>query len=268
MTDTPPVKKRTVGSVRLRFRAFRRLLVRNEIFFKTVAATLLAAASVSIGWRQSTLSEKQLIAANQQHDAALEQQKLAALQSEIAIAQAMPSFDIKYTQKLNTATQFYEDDDITVENNGGPVHQFQASVLFIVDLAAGLPPIKLKLSVFDYFFVASLTGARKGLLVTFSGKKNNLSYVTFFRDLLKQPGDVGDRKYVAGSPKILLHLRYLDLIERHHDDYFEVSPTTGSRASNLSTFEEAETRRSISLRDLTVEKIVPQLDALIKQLRD
>jgi hypothetical protein len=103
MTVTPPVKKRTAGPARLRFRAFRRLLIRNEIFFKTVAATALTGASIFIGVQQLRIAERQSITAQKQSGPADKQLALTNLQSQIAEAQALPSFEMRIITARNDA---------------------------------------------------------------------------------------------------------------------------------------------------------------------
>jgi cell division protein FtsL len=104
MTVSPEPKKSTVSPVRLQFTAFRRCLTRNEIFFKTIAATTLTVASIAIGIQQMHIAKRQSETAEKQNALSDKQVAFVDLQSRIAEAQAMPSFDIKILQVLNLAS--------------------------------------------------------------------------------------------------------------------------------------------------------------------
>jgi hypothetical protein len=119
VTDISLVKKRTAGPVRLRVRGLRRFLTRNEIFFKTIVATLVTAI----------LSGAAIYIAAQQKG-------IAEIQRQIAEAQALPSFEIKVSKQRNDQTGFYETSELTIDNNGGAVREFRADVVYFLDLTA------------------------------------------------------------------------------------------------------------------------------------
>jgi hypothetical protein len=75
--------------------------------------------------------------------------------------------------------------------------------------------------------------------------------------------------YVNTEQQTFLHLRYLDIINRSHDEYYQVTPLYGSHLISSDVgralFEEASPSNRVNLRDLTVDKIAPKLEELIKK---
>ncbi len=273
MTPLPPPSKRGTPAIRIRLRRLRRFLTRNEIFFKTVAATTLTFASLVVGVFQLNNAERQSKAAEQQRILSDKQATLADLQTRLAEAQALPSFDIRISQIANPATGKADNNVLTIENSGGPVREFSARAIYFVEVSAAerkIPypkPVELRIPVNDYYSASALTATSKGNLATIFGNDNNASFITFSRALAAS-ADRQNWTFANTEERTFLRLLYLDLLNRSHEEYYEVAPVRGSKMistdAGRAAFAEAAPEKRISLRDLTVERVSAQLIDLMK----
>jgi hypothetical protein len=150
---------------------FREFLTENEIFFKTAAATLLSlmALIVSIG---------QFVTARQR-------KTFLELQARIAEANVLPQFEVAIHQQLNEATGTYDNNNLIIRNDAGPVHQFnaEAAVFIHVNAIRGTPvsSTTFDLPVNSYFGSQFPSTAGKGQLTSVSGYRNNAMFIALER---------------------------------------------------------------------------------------
>jgi hypothetical protein len=72
----------------------------------------------------------------------------------------------------------FDDNFLTIDNLGGPVHDFEARAILIVDIATAdnSTPVKtayVKLHIAGYFAASEISAVSRGHLVTMVGKDNN-----------------------------------------------------------------------------------------------
>jgi hypothetical protein len=74
--------------------------------------------------------------------------------------------------------------------------------------------------------------------------------------------------YANSEEQTFLHIQYKDILNRPHDEYYEVAPVLGSsiidRNTGRALFEEAAPIKRVSLRNLTVDKVSHDLTSLMK----
>jgi hypothetical protein len=245
---------------------FRDLLSRNEILFKTVAATALSIMAVIV-------SVAQFVTARQQF-------RLSELQAHIAEANALPVFEIALRQQLNNATGTYDENYLEVVNGGGPVHDFNAEPMYILRIRATMEydhPNKLgkfgstdfEVPVNDYFIWQVLSAVSKGLLIRCSGYQNNAQYNAILKralEITKQP----PWAILLLDQLVYVGLTYHDLLDRLHEDMYEV-PLVGS-GSRLSDKDGRVIRDKwragprVNLNDITAEQLLSEAaDRIQKQ---
>src|ERR1700730_9919422 len=206
--------------------SLREFLTRNEIIFKTVAAT--------------ALSLMDLIVSLAQLFTAIDQKSLVALQERISEAQALPQFEVAIHQRRNDETGKFDDNYLEVINSGGPIHEFSAEAAFFLRVNAVMPhvsgntssliPSRIATTTFEmpvggYFTAQGVSSAGKGQLVTVSGYHNNAA-IDALEKSARQAAD--NAKWDAFNLDTLVYvkLRYSDMLDRSHEDYYEV-PTVG-----------------------------------------
>jgi hypothetical protein len=261
----PPPKAHRLASTRS-------WLKTNKVFFDTVAATCLAVASITVAILQTGIASRTSDASEKQNALLDKQNALVTLQSRITEAQAMPTFDIKIHQLPNDAGRA-DDNVLTIDNSGGPVHEFYARAIYILEITAGekkIPypkPVHLRIPVNDYYSANAVTAASKGHLATIFGHGNNLAFITFSR-ALSASSENNNWNYANTEEITFLHIEYTDILNRPHDEYYGVAPVSGSRIisndEGRAVFEEAAPMKRINLGDLTVDKVAQELSALMK----
>lgn len=200
---------------------FRTWLATNKIFFETIATVLLALAAIVVSVVQTRIS-------NRQNALVDKQTHLAEFQTRIAEAQAMPTFDIRIVQQRDEATQKFDDNFLTIDNLGGPVRDFEARAILIVDIATADkgPPVKaadVKLHIAGYFAISEVSAVSKGHLVTMVGKGNNRA-LSDLAMALRAEAESRAWAYSNTEEKIYLRLDYKDILDRQHSDYYVVDP--------------------------------------------
>lgn len=190
-------------------------LKKNKIFFETLAASLLSAMAIIVSVAQTKT--------------AFRQTQLLDLQTQIAEAQALPQFELAIHQKLNEETSKFDDDYLVISNRGGPVHEFVAqdaySIIVTVGATAGKIS-KLEIPVAGYFTASYVSVASTGELVTMIGNHNNAAVIALSNGLR----DAARSKQFAFAnldEHLIVRLHYRDLLNRRHDDYYEVRPVSG-----------------------------------------
>lgn len=271
MTALQTQPKSPPSRIQLRHRALRQCLHRNEIYFKTVAATALTIVSLTFGWQQMKIAERQSETAQKQSVLSDKQLALTEIQSRVAEANALPSFEIKISQIANAATGMADNNILTVDNNGGPVREFIARAIYLVEIDAAekrtpYPKVQLRISVSDYYNTTMLTAANKGHLATMFGVDNNSALNKFSR-ALSTSAEGQNWLYANTEERTFLRIEYSDILNRRHEEYYQVAPVSGSRLISREAgrhrFEQAAERR-VSLRDLTVESVSRDLAELMK----
>lgn len=261
----PPAKTHRIVSIRSWLRT-------NKIFFDTVAATCLALASITVATLQTGIASRQSDAGEKQNALLDKQNALVTFQTRITEAQAMPTFDIKIHQVTND-TGRADDNVLTIDNSGGPVHEFYARAIYILEITAAekrIPypkPVRLRIPVSDYYSASAVTAASTGHLATVFSHGNNLAFITFSR-ALSASSKANNWDYANTEEMTFLHIEYTDILNRPHDEYYGVAPVSGSRIMSnddgRAVFEEAAPMKRINLADLTVDKVSRELSAMMK----
>jgi hypothetical protein len=194
-------------------------LKRNKIFFETISASALAAAAIVI-------SVLQLYAVNQQN-------QIIDLQTRVAEAQVLPSFDMKIVQKKleqNNAQKSV----LQITNSGGPAYELIASIIFPIVISTEtikLPQRKIAIPViFDDLDLNRVTDLTKGLVFEFDvpwGDERTKKFVSDFSIVVDQIDNYVFLK--AFYPPALLQLTYKDVLNRDHTEYFDIDDAFGSQ---------------------------------------
>lgn len=189
-------------------------LIANKIFFETVTTTVLALMAIIISITQTFT--------------AIKQTDLITLQTQVAEAQALPQFELALHPKLNEQTGKFDDNNLIITNRGGPVHNFAASEAYFICVTGGLGGMisKNEVPVDDYFAYSFTSTAGVGDLVQAFGIKNNASVIALARDI-RNLADAKKMDYGILDEKLIVRLVYRDLLDRLHDDYYEVRPISG-----------------------------------------
>jgi hypothetical protein len=250
-----------------RWHSFRGLLQRNKIVFETVAATALTIASICIAIYQSTTAAKQNTLIDKQNG-------LVDLQARVAEAQAMPTLEIAIKQILDPATNRADQNELIIDNSGGPTREFDCQAVYFIEIEIGEkllpipPPIHLSIPMNDYYAYQAVTAASKGHLATISGYQNNLNFVSFSRKLSAAAEDHSWR-YANVDEKTFLRVQYTDVLDRSHEEYYEVAPVWGSRRLKTEEgrhyFAQASPMKRTSFRDLSIEKVAELVKSSKKQ---
>jgi hypothetical protein len=244
------------------FHSFREALTRNEIIFKTLAATALSLMALIVSLAQLFTAREQI--------------SLAALQERIAEVQALPQFEVAIHQRRNNDTGKFDDDYLEVVNGGGPVHEFSAETAFLLRVNAVVPhvsggtssplPSRIASITFDvpvggYFSTQGVSSAGKGQLVTISGYHNNAA-INGLEKNARQAADNAKWDAFNLDTLIYIKLRYRDMLDRAHEDYYEV-PTVGGGwrmrdADGKAVFEKWEQPGRVEMSNLSAEQLLSE----------
>lgn len=250
-------------------------LDRNKVFFETVAAFFISAASLAVivvqtflAAEQGALSKNQNEISKKQNELLEKQNELVDLQTRVVEAQAMPLFDIKISQLLNPESQKADNYVLTIDNSGGPVHEFYVTIRFVIQIQAALnkapmKQAKLSFQVFDYYAAKAVSALSKGRLVTTVAYNNNGRLFTLSKALREASLQHG-WSYANLDEETFVHLTYKDILTRFHSEYYSVAPVSGSTAlsetEGKAKFEEADKLPRKYLSELAIEKIGPLID--------
>lgn len=159
------------------------------------------------------------------------QTTLLETQTKYARIGLMPSFVIStHLFKAPPDGAFYNNDVLSVDNNGSQVDEFAARMV-----------VHLELSIFDsqslsktvqpfvlngYYSAQTTSASGTGRLTTFLGDNNNQAFVTLKRECAALAR--GQNVYVELTLKRYIRLNYLDRLGARHTDYFLVQPLYGA----------------------------------------
>jgi hypothetical protein len=250
------------------FGSFRELLTRNEIIFKTVAA--------------SALSLMALIVSAGQLFTAREQIAVASLQERIAEIQLLPQFEIAIHQRRNNETGKFDDNYLEVINTGSPVHEFTAEVATFLRVsgfnthignnAVSVIPSRIATTKFEipfggYFPMQEVSPAGKGQLVTSSGYHNNAAMIAL-ENSVREAADNAKWNVLNLDTLVYLKLTYQDMLDRLHEDYYTVPNVGGGLrmkdADGKTIFAKWGQPGRADLSHLTGEKLVSEADKHIE----
>lgn len=216
--------------------------------FETVAASLLSAMAIIVSVAQFMTTSKQT--------------KILDLQTKIAEAQALPNFEVNISQQLNDATGKFDDNLLVIRNEGGPVHDFEAHSAYFLRIKADVQGIgfrEVEIPVNGYFNTRFVSAASKGVLVTMVGQHNNALY----SNLVRATRDMATAKkwtFAVVEEKIFVRFRYLDVLERRHEDYYVVSSVGGgsriSESTGKAEFAKFEHILPLELTKLSAEQLL------------
>ncbi len=232
----------------------RRWLETNKIWFETIAASLLSLMAIVVSVAQNSTSSKQT--------------GLLSLQTQLAEAQALPQFEVAIRQKLNTATGKFDDDSLVISNRGGPIHDFTADAAYFLKVTtpgAGLDIVTTNTAVNGYFTASFISVAGTGELVTMIGNHNNARVVELL-DSLKEAARARKLTFANLTEQIVVRLRYVDLLNRRHEDYFSANPVGGgSRMADevgKARFAKWDAAPRVELSNLRAEDLLDGAGAL------
>ena len=195
----------------MKLNMFRELLIRNKVLFETVAASLLSVMAIIVSIVQTRTSSQQT--------------EIFALQTRIIEAQALPQFEVAIHQKRNDVTEKFDDNLLVVKNNGGAVHNFYEDSAYFFCISAEIPGVgfrEIKVPIGGYFISSAVSSAGTGDLVTTFGFHNNASFINLYHQT-RQAATAKKWPHVLINEQTVVHLRYRDLLDRQHEDYYDVS---------------------------------------------
>jgi hypothetical protein len=228
------------------FQLLRNVLTQNKILFETLAASLLSLMAIVVSIAQMRTASQQT--------------SLLTLQTRIAEAQALPQFEIGIHQKLNPETSKFDDDNLVVSNRGGAIHDFSADTAYFLRVEADVGDNgyrKFELPVHGYFASSYVTVSGVGDLITMTGYRNNAAYVTLVR---KTSAAASVRKWSFANvdEQLVIRLRYLDLLDRGHEDYFQV-PFVGAAIRIPKNIGEASMSRWSAMPHYELSDLTPEI---------
>jgi hypothetical protein len=187
-------------------------LKENKIFFETITASLLSAMALTVAIAQWIVSSKQT--------------SLMSLQTRIAEVQALPRFELAIHQKLNEATHTFDDNELIISNHGGAVRNFRAEVAYFLEITSGRwnPPNGIhhtELPISGYFTASFISTAGTEQLVKMVGDHNNARFANLTREMETKLDNKG-LGFANPTEDFLVRLIYRDLLDRLHEDYYQV----------------------------------------------
>lgn len=189
------------------------------MFFETAAASLLSVMAIIVASAQGCTSWQQT--------------KILDLQTRIAEAQALPQFEIALLQIVDPRTGNYDEHQLVVSNHGGPVHDFSAGAVFFVTVTTdrGVPSAKVgtaEAAIGGYFSGSFVNVSGTGQLVRMSGERNHAALVVVGK-ALRQAAQERNWAFANMDEQLVVRMRYRDLLDRQHEDYYDVRPVDGGR---------------------------------------
>ena len=223
-------------------------LTANKILFETIAAFLLSVMAIIVSITQTVTSVRQT--------------QLSALQTQIAEAQALPQFEVALHQKLNNATSKFDDTELVINNRGGPVHDFEARAAYFIKVTVGSSGAKLmmiEVPIGDYFTGSLVSVSSTGQLVTMIGNHNNATVIDLSRNL-NEAAQAKGLSFANLDERLIVRMFYRDLLDRQHEDYYEVRPVSGgTRLANdvgKISFDRWGAGQQIVLANLTADDLL------------
>jgi hypothetical protein len=249
----------------------RNFLTKNEVFFRTIATTLLAIMALAVAITQvfiaagqKTIAKEQKDIAKEQKDVAIQQKELVKLQTRIAEANALPKFILGMTKVVNQITKYPDDNDLLIENNGGEVHDFYWNVACFIRVE--FRPLdekfyrNVELPIDHYFSTQSISRGGTGLLVIMIGNKNNAIIDEIERNAQRLAKEkTGSSASV--DEHIFVYIRYSDMLDRPHEDYYRVPMVGGGIRMDDADGKEVFSRwdnfeGKLTLETLTADKLL------------
>lgn len=232
------------------FLRVRRWLERNRVIFETAAASLLSLMAIIVSIAQTCTTIKQTA--------------LLGMQTRITEAQALPQFEVAIHQKLNNESGKYDDDILQISNRGGPVHDLSANSACFLRVKihkgiAGESTTEAEFPLNGYFDTTMVSVAGIGQLMTMTGYHNNAKFIDLERGTSKL-AEARKWSFALVDLRIVLRLRYRDLLDREHEDYYEVQPVTGgtriAKAPGIADFARWEKGRPLELSSLRADNLL------------
>jgi hypothetical protein len=187
---------------KLSLESIRSSLKKNKIFFETIAALLVSTMAVLVSYSQL---------------------HIARVQINISKQVALPHFVIRAKQLTgSTDSQTYDEDEITVENQGSVITNFRGNsvVLLDVKLSGRNSPTEKTFYLTGYYLGHAYSPQGQGLLITIKGYKNNQKYSNLDREFFK----LVESKNEFGNTELrrFLHITYTDQLGDNHSEYYYV----------------------------------------------
>jgi hypothetical protein len=217
-----PTKREASNPERRTWHAF---FTQNEIFFKTATATFLSLMALIVSFAQLYTAQSQY--------------GIAQFQAKIAESNALPIFDISLDPKLNMETGKFDQIEMVIQNTGGAVSEFQAEPMFFLKVDATLDKVgapvrfvSFAMPADGFFTSQSVSAVSKGKLTTITDYQNNAKFGALLERVRKETPSTNWSSLVV-TYDAYVHLHYRDLLDRQHDDYYQVPWVgAGSRVSD------------------------------------
>ena len=191
-------------------------LHRHQVIFLTAAATILSIASVIVGYLQWDTARQQ---------------------ATITLRKEQPNFVVTANQIWNSDESRVTDEELHIQNFGGPAHELQHQAITFLNVSATKGPDKrnILIPVNGFYTACGITAdSVSGLLVRCRGYRNDeklFGLEKSFWEMAKGKGydavELDTVRYVG--------LSYDDLFDKHHSIYLQVEPIKGAR--QISTTE-------------------------------
>ncbi len=207
---------------KLPLNSIRPFLERNKVIFETVAALLVSIMAILVSYGQLRIAKIQT--------------DLQLQQTRISKQAVLPHFVISAKQlKGATNSQTFDEDEITVENQGSVISNFYCSgiVLLDVELMNWNSPTEKSLITFylnGYYLGNAYSPQGQGILITIKGYKNNQIYVDLeraFSKLAQSQNEFGNT-----TLRRFLYITYTDQLGYNHGEYYYVPLIYGASRIN------------------------------------
>lgn len=226
----------------------RKWLKNNKVFFETIMTFLLSSMALIVSV-QSCNTYK--------------------LQTQIALLQAMPRFDIALCQKYDETKQKYTTNEINIYNQSGFFTNFDSSDVVILKvnyMDEEYIEKNLELFVDGYFKAQFVSPSSQGLLRQFTGNDNNSKYLDLKLGLINYSKSHG-LEYALLDVKQYIRIIYKDILGKEHIEYYYVpfvgAANTIDKSQGEKLFngyhEAIKGNIAIDFDKLTVEQIVEKL---------
>lgn len=192
------------------------------------------------------------------------------LQTQVALLQAMPRFDVVFNQQYDGFKQKYTDNEVNIYNRGGSFTNFSSSDVVVLEVKyMGKDFTEKHLQVFVYgYFTAEFVSpsSSQGLLAQFTGNNNNLKKIDLEQGIGKYAKSHG-LEYALIDVKQYVRMRYKDILGEDQTQYYDI-PCVGPAepidiAKGKTVFKDyddaAKDGRLVDFEKLTLEQLGEKL---------
>ena len=229
----------------------KRFLQKNEIYFTTIAATLLSIMAIVVSVIACTISYSQY--QNDKYD-------------------KKPDFQIQKEIRINPLTNYYEDTYLIISKLSGKAKNISINTISFIDVKMNASEKETKhkrFALYNYFETSFISGINEGILQTTTGYKNNLKIIDFTNSL-DSILSLNNQTIVNIQTETYVKISFLDFKQKHNTEYFQVDTFQGNIINNIGgekLFEEhktlTETEKTIQLNfinEMDLSKIIKMVE--------